>query len=401
MKSSLFQSITPKQWKILSIIALLIAIAVSPLFKSLTYGSIGTDIPSHCLYAQIADLDWHSYPANFGLYASVNLLRHCLPEVEYLHGQYYAMIIILSISFGAKWLLSTLMLRQMFIQNKLNIPFSTIILAGVALLFFFAIPYRYFRGETYYYLGSFVPNVWHNSTIIAAMPISLLIFWLSAKELESPDPKRVLWLSVLVFFQVCIKPSYVFIYSAGFPLLFLIRYGFRIKYWVHYLPAALSALFVMMQWWLIYQINNCGWDNGHIIFSVFGYWSSICTISTLPLALVASVAAPLLALFAIEKQKNWTGIYATVVFVFAVIMYLTIAEEGPRFSGGNFFWQIVPATYILFLVALPSLISGLINFQAANRSKKIIVSFTAFLFAAHFISGVIYIIRMVKTSNYF
>lgn len=400
MKIDLFQSIKPYQWFVMFCIFLLVSVLGYQIFWPLTFGNYISDIPSHCQFAATADSDCHFYPANFGLYLAVNFLRHRLPDVEYLHGQYYAMLIILSISLAVKWMITTLILRQMLIIKTKNVHFAISVLFGVAMLFMFAIPYRYLRGESFYYLGSFVPNVWHNSTIIASIPFSLLIFWLSAKELERPVPRRIIWISILVFFQVCVKPSYVFVYLAGFPLLFFLRYKLHPRYLIHYIPAALSILLIVIQWWLIFKINTSSWDNGHVIFTVFGYWKSISTISMLPLALSASVAAPLMALFAIEKEKNWYGIYATTIFIFAVIIYLTVAEEGPRFNSGNFFWQIVPATYILFMVALPSLYAGLMSFTSANLLKKVIIVVTAILFLAHFASG-LYYFKYIYTTGFY
>ncbi len=400
MKVDFFQGIKAKQWAILGAISIAVIYFAVKIFMQFTFVPMNSDVPSHCYFAVVADADWHLYPANFGLYFAVNVIRHILPELEYMHGQMYAMVILLSLSVGIKWLLSTLFIRQIFMNKGLTVPLSVSITLGVLLLSVFAIPYRYIAGDNFYYIGSFVPVVWHNSTIIASIPFSILLFWLSAKELECPNRKRVAWICLVVFLLVCIKPSYIFAYSLGFPLLFLIRYGLKVKYWIHYLPVALSGIFVILQWWLLFVLNTCSFDNSTVVFSPFLYWESISTISKLPLALSASVLAPILALFAIEKQKDWTALYATVILAVSIMMYLCISEGGARFNAGNFYWQVVPATYIFFLVSLPSLVSGYMNFSASSVTKRIIVVVTTLLYIAHVASGAYYIKFIFDTNNY-
>lgn len=400
MKIDLLKGIKASQWATLGIVTAIIIFIAYKIIMLFTFSNMNSDIPSHCQFALNADINWRLYPANFGLYLAVNGIRHILPDLAWLHGQLYAMVIILCLSLGFKWLLSTLIIRQMLLVKGLNFPFWVPVILGTILFFLFAIPYRYLGGEPFYYLGSFVPTVWHNSTIIASIPFSILLFWLSSKELDNPSPQRVIWISLLAFIIICIKPSYIFVYSVGFPLLFFFRYGLKVRYWVHYVPVALSGLFILLQWWLLFKLNTSSWDKSSIDFTPFKYWNSISTVSKLPLALSASVLAPILALFVIDTKKHITKVYATIVFAASAALYLMVCEDGDRFSSANFYWQIVPATYLLFLVSLPSLISGYLNFSIASSTKKFFIVITSLLFLGHLMAGVYYIKYIFDNYNY-
>jgi len=76
--------------------------------------------------------------------------------------------------------------------------------------------------------------------------------------------------------------------------------------------------------------------------------------------------------------------YATTIFIFGLIIYFMFAEGGARFNDGNFYWQIIPATYILFLLAIPELIQGFLRFPRLSIIKKTIFVSVIVLYIIHF-----------------
>lgn len=352
---------------IFSLIAILTGICAYALFISFETLQISTDIPLHCGFAQVASENWRMYPANFGLYALTNILSLSIPEGEEISATYQAMAILLSISIAAKYFISAVIIHTTILSTeRKNIVFAS--LFGLISLIVIAIPYRFISGESYFYYASFSPTVWHNSTIIAAMPFSLLLFWWSAKELENPDKKRILRLSLVAILLILIKPSFSFIYCPVFGLLFFIKYQFKKKYIIHYTPVVISGLLILVQWLVIYQFGTEALGKSSVIFDPLGHWNIWSNPNTLHIAIAASYLAPLIALYAIDKSLDWKSIYATVLVIVALLLYLFIAESGDRFVHGNFYWQIVPATNILYLLAFVKIVKGIINYQ--KNTKK-------------------------------
>lgn len=381
------------------LIAILTGICAYALFISFETLQISTDIPLHCDFAQTASENWRMYPANFVLYSLTNILSLSIPEGDEISATYRAMAILLSISIAAKYLISALVIHTTILSaERKNIALAA--LFGLISLVVIAIPYRYISGESYYYYASFSPTVWHNSTIIAAMPFSLLLFWWSAKELENPDKKRILSISLVAILLIFIKPSFLFIYCPIFGLLFFIKYQFKKKYIIHYTPIVVSGLLILLQWLTIYHFGTEALGKSSVIFAPLAHWNIWSNPNTLHIAIVASYLAPLIALYAIDKSLDWKSIYATVLVIAALLLYLFIAESGDRFAHGNFYWQIVPATNILYLLAFAKIAKGLINYQKNTKKVKYTLIISTLLMTAHVVYGIFYIFHIYSAQAY-
>ncbi len=82
---------------------------------------------------------------------------------------------------------------------------------SAVLLFVFALP-SVLIFNNLYYLGSFSPNIWHNSTTIFVIPFVILLYRESCQQLLPFNSKRLWIIVLLILINVCIKPSfYLFI----------------------------------------------------------------------------------------------------------------------------------------------------------------------------------------------
>ena len=86
---------------------------------------------------------------------------------------------------------------------------------GISLVFVYVMPLISLNQCWYY--GYFVPNIWHNSTLIFLFPFSILLY---QKTLDVMNAKNVCFhdiviISILVAVNVFIKPSFFFILSVA------------------------------------------------------------------------------------------------------------------------------------------------------------------------------------------
>lgn len=398
---SLIKDISLKQWVILLTMAFVIAVFSDRLFITFAQIPVNTDIPAHSNLAIDAASNWTHYPANFGLYLSSNILAPIMPKLGEITPTYRALSVIIAVAVGFKFIISTLIIRALIVWRQEKKRFVISAILGLVSIFVFAIPYRYLGGESfYYYYGSFVPNVWHNSTIIASMPFTLLLFWWSAKEIEKPERRRVWALSTIAVLLVCIKPSFIFIYCSAFSILFFIRYRFQVRYIIHYAPVAASVLIVIAQWYFIYISETNTLGQSSVIFSPLGHWKSWTTGNSLILAIAASALAPFIAIFGTRNPNDWKSYYAATLFIIGLVIYLLIAESGERFVSGNFYWQVVPSTFILFAMALGKLAESYLHYSQTSLRQKICMYIAAIGIFAHLVFGLLYFSHIFEIKNF-
>jgi hypothetical protein len=100
---------------------------------------------------------------------------------------------------------------------------------------------------------------------------------------------------------------------------------------------------------------------------------------------------------------NWRDIARSLLFQYALVAYLIavgifslLIETGSRAYHGNFFWQCVVCSYLLFMVVL-MLFSERVGRIGMRGWKEKVILLT---FLAHVLSGIGYLVRLFVTGSY-
>lgn len=357
------------------------------------------DIHDHAAFARQMALGQRPYSGNFLVYLMVNVLSFFSNNAVLSEAVLCLMIA------GAttyRFYLASQKINQLVYSDGLSkkAEISTLFWA-LSLIFVFAIPIPgYFTDDCFMYLGSFVPNVWHNSTILILFPFALLLFDLSYKQLQSFDKQRNLFILILVSLNLFIKPSFFFVFICVYPLLLLFTYKFKKEFWYSILPLAVGCCLLVLEYWIIYKVGiPTDKEASSVIFMPFYKNPEFGDeLMQIPIALFFSILFPLLySIFNISRLwKSTLFWYCLLSFVVSVLIFFFISESGPRASHGNFYWQIVICTWICFFGALVSLLK---DFK--TRGKTGINNLLATVYLIHVVIGVIYFVRLLVTGGYY
>ncbi|MGB0880999.1 MAG: hypothetical protein ACPGTO_10570 [Polaribacter sp.] len=317
------------------------------------------------------------------------------------------MIILLSSATVAKYFLSKKIIFRLTKKNKLQPRTQGIYYIFFGLFFCFAIPdpFSYFVLNKMY-LGRFVPVVWHNSTTILLFPFAILLFWKQLKIIDSVHKttlSEILVINILVIINVLIKPSFLFVYMPV-TFIFLLK-NFKINklksLFLKLTPLFTGTVIIIAQYYLLFILQKgTGQHKSSSVeisqpFEVLNSWIPTWFI---PISLLLSFALPIFSLFFYKEILKYKPfLYALCLTIFGILISAFLKETEDRMLHGNFMWQNIICAYLLFLATISFLIP---KFFGNNlRSKKII--FLKGLFFAHALSGILYILKMTITLNYF
>ena len=130
-------------------------------------------------------------------------------------------------------------------------------------------------------------------------------------------------------------------------------------------------------------------------FKIIGSWIPLWYI---PIALIASFALPLVtAILYKEILKYKPFVYSLSLTISGLIISFFVYETGPRMYDGNFTWQNVICSYLLFLSTIAFLSPKLLD-RSSWRTKELIV---IGLLALHILSGIFYLIKIGLTFSYY
>ena len=270
---------------------------------------------------------------------------------------------------------------------------------AASLLFVFAIPIPSYSLDEFMYIGNYVPNVWHNSTVLFVFPFALLLFEQSYRQLTQYDAQRNNWILLFIFLNVFIKPSYFFVFVSVYPLLLILKYKFKKEFWQGILPVMIGLVFLGLEFWSIYLTKDpFSNEKSSVIFQPFYSSPLFPDLWPMPYAFIFSLLFPLLyAAFNFNTvRKSQLFWFSSLSFIVSVFIYLFIAETGPRATHGNFYWQIVICTWICFFV---SLIALLRDFKQQGKTFK--NSLLLSVYGVQVVMGIIYFVRLCATGNYY
>ncbi|MBD2143828.1 hypothetical protein [Sphaerospermopsis sp. FACHB-1194] len=377
---------------------------------------ISTDINGHAkAVIRIANGNL-SIPFNFLYYVLIYIITFFSTGTKTV---YLASILVLSCSIVAKYLIT-----KQFLMKNLILPSNSLSISSnqkltdrfyqvysLMLTFVFSLPLSLMVGG-YYYLGNTPPNIWHNSTTIFLMPFALLLFWQSYEQIKTPKADRIVWISLLIILNIIIKPSFFFVFLVCYPIFFIKQFGWTKLTFVNLIPLLIGCFMLGIQYlghyiWYIGSLTEGG-DHG-VTISLFTVWSHFSP--NIPLSLLGSLLFPLLCIILHWKTAvNHLLIkYACFQYLIAITIYALLMETGLRQYHGNFGWQCIVASYILYLSASILLIeklglnqnnnafSNLISLTLSISPKNKLILITLML---HFLAGIGYIIRIFITRKY-
>ena len=357
-------------------IGLALFAASLPAFYPQVFGTRISDIPAHF---SIGSTD------AYARYSILYLLVHGLLSIganEPVMG--WVAIVLLSTFVAFKAALNFRVLSE---ESK-----GLILPTCVAVVLTFAMPIMNWWNYHSVYLGQIAPTVWHNSTTILEMPVAILLFYAGLRCLEESNFRNSVLVSGLAALSTLIKPSYAIAWLPVFVSWFCLKaYGGkgmsmrRLAGQVAVLVGPIAVL-LMIQGLLIETYITT-----RIIFAPFGVWSLYSPHPAFSLLL--SLAFPLSALILCrEPLRQGRGLaFAWLVFAVALLQFILFAEDGARFSHGNFFWGAFMALHVLFLTSADLLLRQPISMRSLTPFGFLVL---------HFASGLYFYGRIVSGLGY-
>ncbi|RZJ71965.1 hypothetical protein [Flavobacterium sp.] len=381
-----------KKFGIFDIVLLCLLLGI---FYFMTF-RIGTDIPLHAQFIKDYAYGNKPFQTNFLYYGVVYLLSFFSSKTSSL------------LTISAYVLTAATYVKFVLGRNFLSSGSSGAVelsakkanLLSAALLFCFSLP-TIMAASGYFYLLSFPPNVWHNSTTIFAMPFVMGLFWISVRQLENPTNKRMLWIGLLIVANVVVKPSFLFVYLLVYPLLLLKTYRFSKTFWVNLLPLFLAGILILVEYYFIYVSVAQTEKNSVVIepFSFMKVWSAgnnlalvfVCTF-------ICSFLFPIVTLAKNPKMlKEKMVQFALLGIAIALLIGNLFTEVGTRASDGNFLWQNIMCSFLLFMTCIYQIVKSVI---ADERGfKAFIIELLAL--SLHVLATLVYFIKIIKTDSYF
>lgn len=255
----------------------------------------------------------------------------------------------------------------------------------LAWAFFFVAPLpKWWRPENVY-LGQLSPTVWHNPTAIAALPLAVAAFWAFIRA-RPVSPRSDLGTGALVALSVVTKPNFAL---AFLPAVVLLRVWRREGPLARQLAglACLAGPSLLVLAWQYQHALALGLEApgaGMLSVQPLEVWRIY---SPHPLAsTLVSLAFPLaVAAFAGRRPRHGHALLsAWLVTALAVAQFALLAEPEPKLGDANYYWGVVPAVYLLFLVSACELLADRAVSSGRRRARRACWA----LLALHAASGV-------------
>lgn len=387
---------------------LIFALSLLFYYYLVIYNGIKTDIQPHADAAGIMFSTRAEKPANFLYFLIVYVFSGFSTDQMSL---LISSIIILSLAISMKFVVSYKMFYEDNLQNKLRVDQKVLVgFVFLLLLIISPIPWSNpFKELYFFYKGKITPTVWHNSTTIFLIPFALLLFMQSYKTLFKNNTTNLLVTSLLVLINIAIKPSFFFVYAVVFPLFLIWKEKFSKRFFIYMIPVFIGGLFIIIEFIIIYKLNNNILKESSekavasgITIAPFEIWANTISPKLIPLSLVTSLLLPV-AYYAFNYKELFEKktLYFISFFVISIAFFVLLIETGPRRLHGNFFWQTVICSYLLFLNVVSSILKKYFNGDYLQVKKKKELIFLTFIFLLHLFSGIIWIFRIFYFKSYY
>ena len=363
-------------------------------------GDCYSDLPAHAGFCIDMLLANRLFANNFLMYFLVNLTTGFLNNIFF---KKVSLALLIAIANTVKYVL---------VRNEFHKCFSfrQSKAASVALLFVFVVPWAFFMRkvglfENYYtivpyemYYGYYVPNVWHNSTIICMMPFAIVSFFLSVRQFDQYDGKRNGLITLFVVLGALVKPSFFFLYVVAYPICMFVRYRFDKPFFYSLLPILAGILCVLYEYMTIYCYDVPDGDGVSVdVMHVF----SLEFLKSHYLYFLISMALPILfvILFKKDVRKDIEFWFVFIMLVVGLGISWCCSETGPRADHGNFGWQVITAMWFVYYYMLKKAMKRARNIVLGKTSRRINNTFLM-LFGLHVLMGCFYLMKYLVTHNY-
>lgn len=362
-----------------------------------------TDVQLHVGMLQKVLRGQGSVPANFGFYEVLRVASGFSDQPGRLLA---AAIGVIGLAWGALVVVSGFGGRCLGQAHALGEPEATpgtvlALLAAAGSCLLFPLP----ASAEGWYLGLLPPNVYHNSTIICALPFSVLAFVLGVKRLAATRPPALahdLALSLVLVLGAIFKPSYAFTFGPAFAVLFVRRFGWG--------PTALGRLAVVLLPVLLVVAGQLLWTRQHPHDTLYGAstlalgwpagWRTF--VPDFGSARVAACAASSLLVPAVAYalRPAWLRRPAHQLalgsLLAGLLLFLLVHETGLRARHGNFIWQVVAASHVLHWLILLEGLTWVPADAGQRRRKTLLLG----LLAIEVISGIVYLVSSLFRGVY-
>jgi len=378
--------------------------AALAIFSSLLIFRVTTDIPTHAATVRWVIEGTIAPPANFLFYLLVYVVALFQTSAWALES---ATAVILAVSVAVKYRITRRYSVELYHElvhgprdadgrsrdmrdgpdQTASAPAWAIPALAISMLLIFSLP-----TQTSFYLGQFPPNVWHNSTTIFVTPFALMLFWLSYRQLSAPTMRRLAVIAVLCVINVIAKPSFFLVFVVAYPLMLLRVFGLARARWIELLPVALGIIATTVIYYLTFVQSYGDLYGGEtaVVIRPFATW--LRWSGNIPLSLFCSLAFPICYCVAYREDLRTRQIlqYAALCYAIAIGIFVVFAETGTRASHGNFMWQCIICSYILFWVTAVLFLEKLRNFGLRRWKNRIVL----LAFLAHLLAGFVYLGRV-------
>ena len=356
-------------------------------------------LQKHCLFR-----------GNFLMYFVVNLLSGFSGSTKLTK---FFLALLIALSNTGKYVI----VREAFGQYC---PKGIARLFSFALLFVFVIPILWFLELLGLYknpmwlpgvlnLGYYVPNIWHNSTILCSMPFAILTYLLSLKQFDGFQMGRNGMIALFAAIGTLIKPSFFFTWMVAFPIVMFVRCRAKKEFWYSLIPVAICGICVLYEFFSVYFTPplitidpKYGDSSSSTIISIFEspvtvFWKNYCLhllfVFLFPLVFVLSYWAE------IRKDKEFW--FVCILMIVAIGIDWFCHETGARAGHGNFSWQLIPCMWFVFYYILKVVVksdfsideNGLI--KVANRGRLFLI-----IYLFHVLAGLWFLSRYLLTGFY-
>ena len=363
--------------------------------------SVKNDIILHVEIIEAWCGDREALPANFGFYKVVHLISGFTCNLRTL---LLTASLVLGLAWGATVFVSGRLAKYVLAVHgeELVREHSTIrttvliLLAAVCSCLLFPLPVS----TSVWYLGLLPPNVYHNSTIISALPFGIAAFAIGVRRLTTAtvsDPRTDLLLASLLVLGTAFKPSFAFAFLPAYGLIFAWKVRFQVA---ALLPLILSLLPVSLfiLWQLVWTNQHQGVNvdgPSHLVLGLAGWHTFLpnyqlghvvaCAISSFALPILAYVMRP-------DWLRKLAHLLAVLCVFMAMAVFMLVHETGLRASHGNFTWQVVAANHILHWVVLLETCFWSPTTVAQKWRRRIIMGFAGL----EILCGVAFLIHLVR-----
>lgn len=348
-----------------------------------------TDLVAHARIAKEMNENGNLFSGNFLLYFLISLFSLFSTDLQVIK---ISLCVLLALAVTFKYNIIKCYFASFLIFKKAGFLSFSLSVIYILPLFYFLKSFGIFLNTENMYLGYYVPNVWHNSTVIFLFPFAILLYLLSFKQLNEYDKKRNYFIAILVILNVLIKPSFFFVFLIAYPLTVIFKVGFKDSPKYFLLPITAGLLSLLYVYLTIYS----GDDGSAVTISFNNILNATFWINN-GKYLFVSLFFPILYFVFNYKAliKDWEFLYVILLFIVSVGVFYLCREVGPRANHGNFYWQIVITTWLVFLYMAKQLF--VVN---VNQTNLRLNSMFKVLYSLHVVMGVVYIIKLLMTKDF-